>query len=108
MLEARRARQGDDFFRCNGAGEMLVYSAADFEDFLEPRPDLPANLENDLKRSFRFLAANRWPFRLHATYDESIARILDVFEEVNRDVPLKDCIGSSIIAKRYPIATRAS
>ena len=34
--------QGDDMFRCNGAGEMLVFSAADFEDFLEPRPDLPA------------------------------------------------------------------
>ena len=33
--------QGDDYFRCNGAGEMLVFSAADFEDFLEPRPDLP-------------------------------------------------------------------
>src|SRR3989454_11481242 len=33
--------KGDDFFRCNGAGEMLVFSAADFEDFLEPRPDLP-------------------------------------------------------------------
>ena len=29
---------GDDFFRVNGGGEMLVYSAADFEDFLEPRP----------------------------------------------------------------------
>src|SRR5471030_2723401 len=25
--------QGDDMFRCNGAGEMLVFSAADFEDF---------------------------------------------------------------------------
>lgn len=32
--------QGTDFFRHNGAGEMLVFSAADFEDFLEPRPDL--------------------------------------------------------------------
>jgi hypothetical protein len=27
---------GDDWYRCNGAGEMLVYSAADYEDFLEP------------------------------------------------------------------------
>src|SRR4030095_5634700 len=36
---------GDDFYRVNGAGEMLVFSAADFEDFLEPRPDLPAALE---------------------------------------------------------------
>ncbi|MDX2215170.1 MAG: amidohydrolase [Oculatellaceae cyanobacterium bins.114] len=31
---------GDDLYRMNGAGEMLVFSAADFEDFLEPRPDL--------------------------------------------------------------------
>lgn len=30
---------------------------------------------------------HRWPFRLHATYDESISRMLDVFEKVNRDIP---------------------
>src|SRR5271170_6181646 len=78
--------KGDDFFRCNGAGEMLVFSAADFEDFLEPRPDLPASLEGELKEVVALLAANKWPFRLHATYDESITRFLNVFEEVNRDV----------------------
>jgi predicted amidohydrolase YtcJ len=33
-----RPGAGDDFYRMNGAGEMLVFSAADFEDFLEPRP----------------------------------------------------------------------
>ena len=32
----------------NGAGEMLVFSAADFEDFLEPRPDLPPVMEAEL------------------------------------------------------------
>ena len=41
---------GDDFYRCNGAGEMLVWSAADFEDFLEPRPDLAASMQQDLGR----------------------------------------------------------
>ncbi len=80
---------GDDFYRCNGAGEMLVYSAADFEDFLEPRPDLPSNLEKDLKEVVSLLAGNRWPFRIHATYDESISRMLNVFEEVNREIPFK-------------------
>ena len=40
--------QGDDFFRHNGAGEMLVFSAADFEDFLEPRPDLTSVMEQEL------------------------------------------------------------
>jgi hypothetical protein len=81
--------KGDDFYRCNGAGEMLVYSAADFEDFLEPRPDLPSNLEKDLTEVVSLLASNRWPFRIHATYDESISRMLNVFEKVNRDIPFK-------------------
>src|SRR3546814_7629701 len=31
--------QGDDMYRSNGAGEMLVYSAADFEDFRVERSD---------------------------------------------------------------------
>lgn len=78
---------GDDFLRHNGAGEMLVFSAADFEDFLEPRPELAPGMEAELERVVRHLVANRWPFRLHATYDESIARMLDVFEKVNREIP---------------------
>src|SRR5206468_212801 len=40
--------QGDDLYRINGAGEMLVYSAADFEDFRDRRPDMPASMEADL------------------------------------------------------------
>jgi predicted amidohydrolase YtcJ len=84
-----KSRQGDDYLRHNGAGEMLVFSAADFEDFLEPRPDLPASMEQELKTVVTLLAQNRWPFRLHATYDESITRALDVYETVNREVPLK-------------------
>jgi predicted amidohydrolase YtcJ len=79
--------QGDDLYRINGAGEMLVYSAADFEDFLEPRPDMPAGMEADLTAVVRLLAQNRWPFRLHATYDETITRALNVYEAVNREVP---------------------
>jgi predicted amidohydrolase YtcJ len=79
--------EGDDYYRMNGAGEMLVFSAADFEDFLEPRPDLPRQLEAELTDVVTLLAKNRWPFRLHATYDESITRFLNVFEAVNRDVP---------------------
>ena len=79
--------QGDDMYRHNGAGEMLVFSAADFEDFLQPRPDLNDNMEPELERVVRLLVENRWPFRLHATYNESISRFLNVFEKVNRDIP---------------------
>jgi predicted amidohydrolase YtcJ len=78
---------GDDFYRVNGAGEMLVYSAADFEDFLEPRPDMPPAMEAELKTVIRHLVENRWPFRLHATYDETINRALNVYEEINREIP---------------------
>jgi predicted amidohydrolase YtcJ len=80
---------GDDFYRVNGAGEMLVYSAADFEDFLEPRPEMPDAMEAALKSVVRHLAENRWPFRLHTTYEETITRALNVYEQVNREVPFE-------------------
>jgi predicted amidohydrolase YtcJ len=83
-------QQGDDYFRHNGAGEMLVFSAADFEDFRQPRPDMPPEMEPELEAVVRILVQNRWPWRLHATYDETISRSLDVFERVNQDMPLDD------------------
>jgi predicted amidohydrolase YtcJ len=81
---------GNGMYRNNGAGEMLVFSAADFEDFLYERPDMPAKMESDLKKVIQFLVENRWPFRLHATYDETINRALNIFEEVNREIPFKN------------------
>jgi predicted amidohydrolase YtcJ len=81
-------KQGNDYFRHNGAGEMLVYSAADFEDFRIERPDMPPQMENELEDVVRVLVQNKWPWRLHATYDETISRALDVFEKVHRDTPL--------------------
>jgi len=40
---------GSDYLRMNGAGENLTWSAADFENFLEPRPDLAPAMERDLE-----------------------------------------------------------
>ena len=82
-----RPGEGDEFYRMNGAGEMLVYSAADFEDFFQSRPDMQPIMESELKAVIRHLVENRWPFRLHATYNETISRALAVFEEVNREIP---------------------
>jgi predicted amidohydrolase YtcJ len=78
---------GDDLYRVNGAGEMLVFSCADFEDFLVPRPDMLPVMESELKAVIRHLVENRWPFRLHATYNETIERALNLYEEVNREIP---------------------
>ena len=81
-------KQGSDYFRHNGAGEMLVFSAADFEDFRVERPDMPPEMEGELEEVVRVLVQNKWPWRLHATYDETISRALDVFEKVHQDTPL--------------------
>lgn len=70
-----------------GAGENITASAADFENFLEPRIVLSDEMETDLEPIIRLLAKNKWPFRLHATYGESIDRMLNVFEKVNKEIP---------------------
>ncbi|MEO7487136.1 MAG: amidohydrolase [Ferruginibacter sp.] len=74
-------------YSTEGAGENIVTSAADFENFLEPRTILADEMEHDLEPVIRLLVKNRWPFRLHATYGESIDRMLNVFEKVNREIP---------------------
>lgn len=80
---------GDSLLRMNGAGENLTWSAADFENFLEPRPTPEPVMEEELEAITRVLVENRWPFRIHATYDETIDRFMNVFERVNRDIPFE-------------------
>ena len=78
---------GDAMLRMNGAGENLTWSAADFENFLEPRPSPAPVMESELEPIIELLATNKWPFRIHATYDETIDRFLTVFERVNGRQP---------------------
>ncbi|SFH53667.1 hypothetical protein SAMN04488020_12113 [Palleronia marisminoris] len=80
---------GDGWLRMNGAGENLAWSAADFENFLEPRPTPAPVMEEELERIVELLATNDWPFRIHATYDETIDRFLTVFERVNGSTPFR-------------------
>lgn len=68
-----------------GAGENLVWSAGDFENFMAPRPELALEMEKELAAAVRVLAKHQWPIRIHATYDESIGRVLDVLEPVFRE-----------------------
>lgn len=82
--EMVRPDQGNDFLRCVGAGEMLVASAYDFEDFSYPRPDLPKQMESELEPVLDHLLQNRWPFRFHCTYEESAQRLLDVVERLGQ------------------------
>ncbi len=87
-LGMTRPGDGDAMLRVNGAGENLVWSAADFENFLQPRPDLKPIMESELEQIVRKLVEANWPWRIHATYNETIGRFLDVFERVHRDRPI--------------------
>ena len=78
-----------DGYVLEGAGENLVWSAGDFENFLAPRPELAERMEHELAAVTRLLARHQWPIRIHATYDESISRVLDVFEPVFRETGYK-------------------
>jgi hypothetical protein len=71
-----------------GGGELLVWSASDYENFKSQRPDLKEGSEAELEKVIRLHQQKGWPFRIHATYDESISRMLNVLEKVNKDQPL--------------------
>lgn len=79
-------------YHVEGGGENLIAEAADFENFLFPRPVLPPTMEAMLKPVIQLLVSKRWPFRIHATYNESISRDLDVIESVNRETPLNGLV----------------
>ncbi len=88
-LTIRKASARLDDYELEGGGENLVWSAGDFENFMAPRPELKNNMEGELTAVTRVLAEHQWPIRIHATYNESITRMLDVFEKVFKDTHYK-------------------
>jgi predicted amidohydrolase YtcJ len=85
QLEINLAPSRLDGYLIDGAGENLAWSAGDFENFMSPRPELNKDMEKDLAAIVRVLARHQWPIRIHATYDESIGRVLDVLEPVFKE-----------------------
>lgn len=88
----------DHGYELEGGGEFLAWSAGDFENFLAEQPLLDRDRptwRKDLKRIVRLHVDNGWPFRIHATYGETISLMLDVFEEVNQET------NGKLAAKRW-------
>jgi predicted amidohydrolase YtcJ len=83
-----RHGDGDELLRFNGAGDVLVHAAMDHTNFLQPPPDMSANTAAALENVVARLAARNWPWRMHASYNETIDMALDVFERVNAETPL--------------------
>jgi len=99
-MRVAQSGAGSEWRRANGAGENLVWSAADFEKFLEPLRELAPKMEEELGRVARLLVAERWPFRVHATCDVSIRRFLTLTEGVDREPPSTDCASPSTTRRR--------
>jgi len=79
---------GNDYLRMVGAGEYILWAATDPANFGKRVIPAPAIMESRLAEVVRYLVQNGWPIRMHASYDGTAMRILDVLETVNRDVPL--------------------
>lgn len=82
--------QGDDWLRMVGAGEYILWAATDPANFGKSVAPAPAIMESKLTEVATYLVGKGWPIRMHASYDSTATRILDVLEKVNREVPLKN------------------
>ncbi|MEM8771287.1 MAG: amidohydrolase [Pseudomonadota bacterium] len=85
-VNANLAKRLSHGFVVEGGGEFLVWSAGDFENWMAKRPDITTRegWREQLISVTRYLVQKRWPIRIHATYDQSIGHIMDVFEEVHQ------------------------
>ena len=87
-LGQAKLHQGDDYFRLCGAGEYTVWAAGDVTNFAKDPIPQPPIMEEKLTEVIKFVAANGWPFRMHASFDFTAQRILGVLEKVHREVPV--------------------
>jgi predicted amidohydrolase YtcJ len=82
--------QGNDWYRMIGTGEYILYQAGDVANFAKDYPVPPPGvMERNFAAVVKYIVAQGWPFRQHTSFDASASRVLDVLEEVNRDMPLK-------------------
>ena len=78
----------DHGFELDGGGEYVLWKAGDFENFRSARFELDADMEEKMEPILTLMIKKRWPFRIHSTYNESITRLLNVIEKVNKETPL--------------------
>lgn len=78
---------GDEWLRVTGIGEIALYGCHDFEG-LTPGFTIAHDTARELEAIARLCAERGWPMHLHAVLDTTITTILDVWERVDRDLPL--------------------
>jgi predicted amidohydrolase YtcJ len=81
-----KSGEGDAMLKLVGGGENICWAAYDFEIFAMPRPEIDKDAEEIERPILRQLAYAGWPTRQHMTYNQTINRLLPVYEEVRREV----------------------
>lgn len=86
----------DHGFQFEAMGELFATdlqtfdSISDFENFMFPIYYVDADkIRAKVEQEVRPVVTANIPFRIHATYDETIAPILDALEEINREHSLQ-------------------
>lgn len=77
----------DPFFQIIGAGEILSYEGFDMTNFQQARPEIE-NLEAAMRPLLQRVIEAGWTFRLHAAYEQTISRTLDVLEDITGGTPI--------------------
>lgn len=81
-----KAGQGDGMLRFVGAGENLCWASYDYEIFAMPRPDVDEDAEERLEGILKTVHSAGWPSRHHMTYNETLDRLLPVYEKVSHEL----------------------
>lgn len=77
---------GDAYLKVVGAGELIEFGYHDLEGLTPFR--VPPECRQELYEISRMVAQAGWPMHIHAVWDTTIAAVLDVWEEVDREFPL--------------------
>jgi predicted amidohydrolase YtcJ len=87
-LSAGKDRFDGDMLRLIGIGEVVHYGCHDFEG-LDSSFAISATDREELLAISRRTAHSGWPMHIHAVLDSSIDAILDCWEVVDQEYPLK-------------------
>jgi predicted amidohydrolase YtcJ len=85
-LRHTRPGFGDGWLRHVGIGEITVFGCHDLEGLTDFAIDDASQHELDV--ICRQIAARGWPLHLHAVLDSTVTAVLDVWERIDREVPL--------------------
>ncbi len=87
-VEEVKQLPNNDMFRFAGFAETLVRGTGDGDLLSNPKGfTIASSAKEKLRRLLRFLAQGGHNFHLHATRDNTARQLLDIIEEVNRDMP---------------------